>query len=195
MASTLTQEKVAERVQQCIGDHILCMDNDHGETIVTLKVESIDKLREISTALRDDEILGFDYLSFVAGVDYLKYPDPAAHGCRFESVYQLFSVEGGHHLRFKVPVPERDGKYYLYSVTPIWRSAEFSENEAWDMFGIDYIDHPDMRRLYMPEDWEGHPLRKDYGLREGQNYGVIKARELVEKYDKVGIEGLKKGPI
>ncbi len=188
MAQTITQQDVAERVQQCIGEHILCVVAEHGETIVTIKVESIDQLREIGTVLRDDEVLGFDYLSFLAGIDNLKYPVPPAHNCRFEVAYQLFSVEGGHHLRFKVPVPERDGKYYLYSLTPIWRSAEFSEMEVYDMFGISFTGHPDMRRLYLPEDWEGHPLRKDYDLRQGQDYGIRKVKELVEKYDRLAAE-------
>jgi NADH-quinone oxidoreductase subunit C len=182
MKRALTQEQVKERIQQCIGNHILCIVEEKGETIVTLKLESIDQIREICTILRDDEILSFDYLSFLAGIDYLKYPTPPPHNCRFEVFYQMFSVEGGHHLRMKVPVPERDGKLFLYSVTPVWRSAEFSEMEVYDMFGISFDGHPDMRRLYLPEDWEGHPLRKDYDIRKGQEYGVRKAKELETKH-------------
>jgi NADH-quinone oxidoreductase subunit C len=182
MAETLSQEQVAKRVQKIICDHILSIYEEHQETIVTIKVESIDKLREICTVLRDDEILGFDYLSFAAGIDYLTYPVPPPHKCRFEVVYQMFSVEGGHHLRMNVPVPERDGKLYLYSITPIWRSAEFSEMEVYDMFGIEFSGHPDMRRLYLPDDWDGHPLRKDYDIRKGQNYGVLKAQEVEAKH-------------
>jgi len=182
MKKALTQEQVEERLQQCIGEHILCVVEEKGETIVTLKVESIDQLREIATILRDDEVLGFDYLSFLAGMDYLKYPTPPQHHCRFEVLYQMFSVEGGHHLRMKVPVPERDGKLFLYSLTPIWRSAEFHEMEVYDMFGIAFEGHPDMRRLYLPEDWDGHPLRKDYDIRRGQDYGVRIAKELEAKH-------------
>lgn len=178
MKETVTQKQVAERLQQRIGSHILSIVEEKGETIATLKPESIDKIREICTFLRDDEVLGFDYLSFLAGIDYLKYPTPPTHNCRFEVFYQMFSVEGGHHLRMKVPVPERDGKLFLYSVTPVWRSAEFSEMEVYDMFGISFEGHPDMRRLYLPDDWEGHPLRKDYDIRKGQEYGVLKAKEL-----------------
>ena len=179
MAESITQERVTQRVKECIGNHILQTEQEKGETIITLKVGSIDVLLDICTTLRDDEVLEFDYLSYLMGFDYLTFHTPPHHDCRFEIIYQLFSIEGGHHLRIKVPVPERDGKLYLDSVVPIWRSAEFVEMEAYDMFGIDFHGHPDMRRLYLPDDWEGYPLRKDYDIRKGQNYGVLKVQEFI----------------
>ena len=185
MAENLTQEKVAERVGECIGSHILSFEQEQEETIITLKVESIDKLLEICTILRDDEVLGFNFLSFVIGMDYLKYPSRPSHNCRFEVLYQFFSVEGGYHLRMKVPVLEQNGKLVLDSVVPIWRSAEFHEREVYDMFGISFSKHPDMRRLYMPEDWEGYPLRKDYDIRKGQDYGIKAVKDLVARHKKM----------
>lgn len=114
-------------------------------------------LLELSRFLHDDPRLNFDYLSFVTAIDY---PD---NENRFEVVYQLYSVGMGHKLRMKVPVDEYDAE--VASVTPVWESAHLLEMEVYDMFGIVFTNHPDLRRIYMPEDWDGHPLRKDYPLR------------------------------
>jgi NADH-quinone oxidoreductase subunit C len=96
----------------------------------------------------------FNRLSSVTGVD--RYPAEP----RFEVVYHLHSVERNERLRLKCRLRGEDP--VIESVTSVWRSANWYERETFDLFGIRFLNHPDLRRIMMPEDWEGHPLRKDY---------------------------------
>jgi NADH-quinone oxidoreductase subunit C len=104
--------------------------------------------------LRDHEALKFALLSEITAVDYLPR-DP-----RFEVVYILVSLEKRLRVRLKVRLTTDDAN--LPTATTLWPGANWLEREVWDLFGIAFDDHPDPRRLLMPEDWEGHPLRKDY---------------------------------
>ena len=79
---------------------------------------------------------------------------------RFEVVYQLFSTPNKKYLRLKVRLPGEDAN--IDSLTPIWPGANFFEREVFDLFGVRFDEHPNLARIMMPEDWEGHPLRKDY---------------------------------
>ncbi len=110
-----------------------------------------DKLIEVTTALRDE--FGFDLLSSVTGVDY--FPE------KMEVVYEAYKTIGGPSVRFKVQVPRVD-PIEIPSVTPVWPGADFQEREIWDLFGIKFINHPDLRRILMWEGFEGHPMRKDW---------------------------------
>jgi NADH-quinone oxidoreductase subunit D/NADH-quinone oxidoreductase subunit C/D len=110
-----------------------------------------EKLIEVAMTLRNE--FGFDLLSSVTGVDYL--PD------RMEVVYHAYKTTGGPGILFKVQVPRRD-PIEVPSVTPVWPGAEFQEREIWDLFGIKFTNHPDLRRILMWEGFEGHPLRKDW---------------------------------
>ena len=110
-----------------------------------------DNLVEVATALRDE--FGFDLLSSVTGVDY--FPD------KMEVVYHAYKTTGGHGIVFKVQVPRID-PIEIQSVTPIWPGADFQESEIWDLYGIGFTGHPDLRRILMWEGFEGHPLRKDW---------------------------------
>lgn len=111
-------------------------------------------IREACVVLRDDPSCPFNYLSDVTCVDW--YPSQP----RFEVVYALLSIPNKERVRLKVrlgadsPVVE--------SVTPVWPSANYFEREVFDLFGIRFTGHPYLRRIQMPENWEGHPLRKDY---------------------------------
>ncbi len=111
-----------------------------------------DKLIEVSTAIRDE--FGYDHLTAVTGVDYL--PEG-----KMEVVYHAFKTTGGPVLTFKVQVPRVD-PVEVPSVTPVWPGAEFQEREAWDLLGIKFTNHPDLRRILLWEGFEGHPLRKDW---------------------------------
>lgn len=110
-----------------------------------------EKLVEVATALRDE--LGYDFLSSVTGVDYL--PDGM-----MEAVYHIFKTTGGPGLVFKVQVP-RDHAV-VPSLVPVFPGADFQEREAWDLLGIHFEGHPDLRRILLWEGFEGHPLRKDW---------------------------------
>ncbi len=115
-------------------------------------VVSADKLLEVSEFVRDE--LGFDYLSCVTGVDLL--PED-----KMEVVYHTYNTEkGGGSVVLKVQVPREEPS--VPSVVPVWPGAEFQEREAWDLLGIHFQDHPDLRRILMWEGFEGHPLRKDW---------------------------------
>jgi NADH-quinone oxidoreductase subunit C len=111
-------------------------------------------LREACVLLRDDPACAFNYLADVTCVDW--YPsDP-----RFEVVYHLLSISKKERVRLKVRLSEPSP--VVDSVTSVWPGANYFEREVFDLFGVRFTGHPYLRRLLMPEDWEGHPLRKDY---------------------------------
>ncbi len=114
---------------------------------------------EFMEYLKDNK--GFKYLIDLCGVDYLNYPYKDWDE-RFEVVYHLYNFEAKELIRVKVRVPEDD--CWHYSVTPLWKTANWFERECYDMFGIEFKGHPDLRRMLMPYDWKGYPLRKDYPL-------------------------------
>ncbi len=114
------------------------------------------RIVEMLKYLRDS--FNLDHLQDLCGVDYKDRGD-----YRFEVVYQLFSVEKGYAIRLRARIPEDDPQ--VDSITHLWEGANWHERECFDMFGIVFKGHPDLRRVLMPEDWQGHPLRKDYPLK------------------------------
>ena len=98
---------------------------------------------------------GFDMLTDLTAVDYPKREK------RFEVIYQLYSFPKNERLRLKVPVGEAEE---IESVVPVWATADWLEREAFDMFGIRFAHHPNLKRILLPEEWQGYPLRKDYGI-------------------------------
>ena len=111
-------------------------------------------IREACAILRDGTGCPFNYLADLTCVDW--YPSEP----RFEVVYHLHSVERNERVRLKCRVRGEDP--VIESVTGVWRGANWYEREVFDLFGIKFLNHPDLRRILMPDDWEGHPLRKDY---------------------------------
>ncbi|MBS1853178.1 MAG: NADH-quinone oxidoreductase subunit C [Acidobacteria bacterium] len=111
-------------------------------------------IREACALLRDDPGCSFNYLSDVTCVDW--YPQEP----RFEVIYHLLSISKKERVRLKVRL--NADSPVLESVTAVWPSANYAEREVFDLFGIRFTGHPYLRRLLMPENWEGHPLRKDY---------------------------------
>jgi len=111
-------------------------------------------LREACALLKSDPELQFDFLSDITAVD--RYPSEP----RFEVVYHLFSIARKHRLRLKFRLDAEGAA--VESLTGMWPAANFFEREVFDLFGINFSGHPDLRRIMMPDDWEGHPLRKDY---------------------------------
>ena len=123
---------------------------DRGELSIYLRRDAI---REACAVLRDDPELQFNFLSDVTCVDW--YPSQP----RFEVVYHPFSIPKKLRVRLKVRL---SGEEAIDSVTPVWPAANYFEREVFDLFGVRFEGHPYLRRIMMPENWEGHPLRKDY---------------------------------
>jgi NADH-quinone oxidoreductase subunit C len=130
---------------------------DENSTPKAIKIDKKD-LIPVMQSLLNDPVAYFDMLSCVSGVD--NGPDAGT----MEIVYNLYSIPFDHHLMIKVIVP-RD-KPEVESVCQIWKTANWHEREVFDLFGINFLDHPDLRRILLPADWEGHPMRKDYKHQE-----------------------------
>ncbi|TWF94963.1 NADH-quinone oxidoreductase subunit C [Saccharopolyspora dendranthemae] len=127
---------------------------DRGEITYYLRR---DELLEVCRVLRDDPALRFELCSSVSGVDYgTEAPQ------RLHSVYHLTSMTYRRRIRLEVAVDVEDP--HLPSVVPVYPTADFQERETWDMFGLVYDGHPALTRILMPDDWDGHPQRKDYPL-------------------------------
>jgi NADH-quinone oxidoreductase subunit C len=114
------------------------------------------QLVAVCQLLKDEPELRYNILMDIAGVDYL------GREPRFEVVYHLYSIPHNRRLRLKVRVSESDS--VVPSLTSVWTTANWHEREAFDMLGIRFSDHPDLRRIYMPDDYPGHPLRKDFPI-------------------------------
>jgi NADH-quinone oxidoreductase subunit C len=115
-----------------------------------------DRVLDVATWLRDTDGARFDYCSDVTAVDW-----PTREGARFDLVYCLYSTTLRQRVRMKARLPEGQS---VASVTGLWSAANWLEREVYDMFGIAFTGHPDLRRILMPEEWQGHPQRKDYPL-------------------------------
>jgi NADH-quinone oxidoreductase subunit C len=127
-----------------------------GETTIIVRPQAIV---EVCQALRDEPALHYNFLSTITAVDWLER-EP-----RYDLVYHLMSLPTGAVVRLKIQVgddeqPEPEAP----SVTSVWPAANWYEREIFDLFGIRFTGHPDLRRIEMPDDWVGHPLRKDYPL-------------------------------
>ena len=126
-----------------------------------------ERIVEILTALRDE--IPFEMLMDVTAVDWLDQGRPE----RFSVVYQLFSLTHNGYYRVKAWVPEADPA--IATASDIWRSANWGEREVYDMFGLTFVGHPDLKRILMPDGYTGFPLRKDYPLTgHGERYDFPK---------------------
>ena len=146
---------------------------------LTIEV-SKENLIEICTLLRDDSQLAFDTIIDICGVDYDTFGGNEPHPSRFASVYHLLSVKHNHRIRLRTWL---DDEFPLVdSVVPVWTGANWFEREAFDLLGIIYSGHPDLRRILTDYGFIGHPLRKDFPL-EGQvemRYDANKQRVIYE---------------
>jgi NADH-quinone oxidoreductase subunit C len=150
----------------------------HSVDFATIYVPA-DRLLETCLALREAPSLRFNVLTEVTAVDYLPR-EP-----RFEVVYHLLSVPNRLRLRLKVRVPSNGS---VPTVQAVWPGAGWPEREVWDMFGIMIEGHKDLRRLLMPEDWEGHPARKDYPVQIRKTAQTYEPLEISEAEFKANIE-------
>ncbi len=144
--------KIAFLLREQFPEEVLEITEFRGQVSVTVKKE---KIKEILRYVKEEQ--GFNHLQDLCGVDYyLENP-------RFEVVYNLFSIWRRLHIRVKVKIDDKEPE--IDSITDLWEGANWHERECFDMFGIKFTGHPDLRRILMPEDWNGHPLRKDYPLK------------------------------
>lgn len=142
---------VLEKLRRRFGDHVVSTHSDFGDDTAIVRRE---RIVEILTFLRDDADLRFEFLMDLTGVDYLG-EEP-----RFEVVYHLYSLEKKHRVRIKARIPEEDPA--IDSAVDVWPGIDWYEREAWDMYGIRFRNHPNLKRILMYEAFVGHPLRKDY---------------------------------
>ncbi|WP_080886002.1 NADH-quinone oxidoreductase subunit C [Nitrospira japonica] len=151
----MSLQHVSNRIQENFGEAFLQAVEWRGDLAVTVRRE---KLHEVAQFLHDDPAMDFDYIVHVSSVDW---PDDEL---RFEVVYEFYSIRKRHRIRLKTRVPEAD--CVVDSLTDLWKGADFMEREVYDMMGIRFRRHPDLRRILMPDDYtEGYPLRKDFPLR------------------------------
>ena len=142
-----------ETVKAKFADQVLGVGTHAGQAWVDVKR---DRIVDLLKTLRDE--CGCDMLTDLTAVDYLNQGMPE----RYCVVYNLYSMKDNVRTRVKAWVPEADP--ILDSVSALWRSAPWPEREVWDFFGIRFKGHPDLKRIQLPENYEGHPLRKDYPL-------------------------------
>jgi NADH-quinone oxidoreductase subunit C len=154
--SIALQRLIKERSSALLSTHA-----SHGDATACVSAAEIVSVLEF---LRDDAACTFEMLSDLCAVDYLEMPDDS--GARFEVVYHLYSISKNHRVRVKARVPAEPCE--IASVVGLWPAANWMEREVWDLYGVRFIGHPDLRRLLLYEEFEGHPLRKDYPKRRRQ---------------------------
>ena len=141
----MTPEEILDQLTQKVGDAITQSEVKGVEVRLTVKPEQI---WEVCRLLRG---IGFEYLNCISGADWMTH---------LEVVYDLSSLQHPNKVHLRVPV-DRDHPV-VRTVTDIWRGANWHERECYDLFGVRFDGHPDLRRILLPEDWVGYPLRKDY---------------------------------
>jgi NADH-quinone oxidoreductase subunit C len=150
------QRQTANRLRARLPDSVDSETEFRGE--MTLAVKS-DAIIETATFLRDDPELAYEHLADITCVDYLHL---GVERGRFAVVYLFYSFKFGARIRLKAFLPESQPQ--IDSLTPLWSGADWLEREVYDMFGVVFRNHPDLRRILMPEDSKHFPLRKDYPL-------------------------------
>ncbi len=146
----------SEQIEAAVRDRFpdVCHESVEIPGVPTLTVAR-DAIVDICTFLKEDPALRFNYLMSLTAVDWSD---------RFDVVYHLYSVPLKHYVTLKVRLDRDDPA--MPSVISVWKAAEWQEREVYDMFGISFEGHPDLRRILLEPEWEGYPLRKDYGKSE-----------------------------
>ncbi len=167
----LSPAEIGERLQAQFGQDVLSSEDQYGHTVLTV---TDSRYVEIARFLRDDPDLGFDFFDFLTAVDYT----PKDGG--FEIIYHVHSTTNNQDARVKLTVPAGD-EPRAPSIHEIWAGANWFERETWEMFGISFHGHPHLVKLELPEQFEGHPLRKDFVLmtREAKPWpGLVEGEEV-----------------
>ena len=155
-------EQIVSHIKTSLGEEIiLSTDENASPKAIIIKAEN---LVEVMDFLQKDDQLYIDSLSCITGLDN----GPEANA--MEMIYNLYSIPFNHHLMVKVELSRE--KPVIDSLCGLWKTADWQEREVYDMYGIRFNNHPDLRRILMPADWDGFPLRKDY--QEQEYYRGIK---------------------
>jgi NADH-quinone oxidoreductase subunit C len=150
----MTPEDIYHRLQEQFGAQILECNSEAVDPYIRVAASA---MHDVGTYMRYDPDLQFDALMCLSGVDYGPEKNLGV-------VYNLFSTTKRHKMTLKVEVSRHGG--VLPTVCDLWRTAEWHEREAYDLYGMRFDQHPDLRRILLPDDWEGHPLLKDYQVQE-----------------------------
>jgi len=169
----MNEADIAARVNEKFGTRILDTYNFRGQWAVTVAPAD---LRELLLFLRDDAELRCEWLMDVGGVDYLGYDE---REWRYEVVYQVYSMSLKHRFRVKVAVT--DESVSVPSVWDLWGVANWMEREVWDLFGVRFDGHPNLRRIMCHDEFVGHALRKDYPINKRQKLSRPSELILCEK--------------
>ena len=155
---TLNTQALADLLQQVLGSSIVRLKQDLGE--VTIDVAPAD-YHVVAMKLRDTAGLKFDQMIDLCGMDYSTYGGKESHPQRFAAIVHLLSVELNQRVRLRVYAPD-DQMPVLDSVVDVWTAANWFEREAFDLYGILFVNHPDLRRILTDYGFVGHPFRKDF---------------------------------
>ena len=145
----MTKEELQQKVLSINAEAEISMETCH--SILNVSVPS-EKLHELAENLKNDPETRFDFLFCLSGVDWPEY---------IEVVYHLRSTTLGHEIVLRGKMNDRENAR-IDTVCDLWKTAEFHEREVYDLFGVHFNNHPDLRRIFLEDDWVGHPLRKDY---------------------------------
>ena len=151
--SILMKSITLKRLREQFGDAVLDVVEFRGEITVTV---AKDKILDVLRWMKEGRGEGFNFLADLCGADYPERDE------RFEVVYNLLNMHNGERIRIKTRVAEGDS---IASVTPLWEAANWMEREAFDMYGIHFIGHPNLIRILMFDGFEGYPLRKDFPVK------------------------------
>jgi NADH-quinone oxidoreductase subunit C len=172
-------QAVVARLESLLGDRVLAKDAFRGDDEITVAPQT---WLEVAKLLKDDPELAFDHFGDLTAVDY---PEREPDGPRFDVVLYMRSTTKRHRIRIRTRIA--DGQE-LATLSDVWAGANWAEREVWDMFGIKFSGHPDLRRILLYEEFEGHPLRKDYPIDRVQPLVPYRDVPEVRKLAPFGIE-------
>jgi NADH-quinone oxidoreductase subunit C len=178
----MEQLAIIERLRAEFPDEILGDYCNQGQIAAIVRP---DRIVEMLRWLRDSDDLRMNHLRSLCGVDNSRRKDPGLS--RFEVVYNLYSIPLRHEIRLRAEVDDKDPA--IDSVVGLWVGADWLERETYDLMGIRFNNHPDLRRVLLPEDWVGHPLRKEYPLKGKAEWaGMTELLAQVKELDKFGFD-------
>ena len=156
-------ERMATLLRRKLGAQVKVYLEEHGDANVI-----VDRayMLDFFNLLKLDSEFAFNFLLDITAIDYSTFVERPTTSGRYEVIYHLLSLKHAHRLRVRVEVAEENAE--VFSVAHFWSAANFLEREVWDMYGIKFSGHPDLRRILMYDEFVGHPLRKDYPLRGKQ---------------------------